>query len=121
MFSGRRAFRGDSSVETMNAILKEEPPELAGTGRNVPPGVDRIVRHALEKNPAMRFQTARDLAFDLESLSETSVPAVAAVPQAQRIWRYVFRPRARLARCRDAAYIAGRAARLPPFLRSAVS
>ena len=78
MFSGRRAFRGDSSVETMNAILKEEPPELAGTGRSVPPGIDRILRHALEKNPAMRFQSARDMGFDLESLSETSGTAATA-------------------------------------------
>ncbi|HVE65615.1 MAG TPA: hypothetical protein VNC59_03465, partial [Thermoanaerobaculia bacterium] len=117
MFSGRRAFRGDSSVETMNAILKEEPPELAGTGRNVPPGIDRIVRHALEKNPAMRFQTARDLAFDLESLSETSVPAVPAVAHRRtRIWRYVL-PAATLVvlAVATAAYIAGRAARTPSF------
>jgi WD40 repeat protein len=117
MFSGRRAFRGDSSVETMNAILKEEPPELTGTGRNVPPGVDRVIRHALEKNPAMRFQSARDLAFDLESLSETSAPAVAAVAHRRtRIWRYVL-PAATLVvlAAATAAYIAGRAARVPSF------
>ncbi|HVE66412.1 MAG TPA: serine/threonine-protein kinase, partial [Thermoanaerobaculia bacterium] len=79
MLSGRRAFQGDSSVETMNAILKEEPPELTGSGRNVPPGIDRVLRHCLEKNPALRFQSARDLAFDLESLSEPSA-AAAVVP-----------------------------------------
>ena len=72
MVSGKRAFKGDSSVETMNAILKEEPPELSETGLNVTPGLDRIIRHCLEKEPALRFQSARDLAFDLESLSTLS-------------------------------------------------
>jgi serine/threonine protein kinase len=50
MLSGRRAFRGDSSVETMNAILKEEPPELSVAESNIPPVIDLVVRHCLEKN-----------------------------------------------------------------------
>jgi serine/threonine protein kinase len=84
MLTGSRAFRGDSAVETMNAILKEEPPEAAQSGRNVPPVLDRIVRHCLEKNPAQRFQSVRDLAFDLESLSDTSSPATAIVQRSAR-------------------------------------
>jgi Tol biopolymer transport system component len=72
MFSGERAFKRDSAVETMSAILKEEPPELAETGKQVPPGLDRIVRHCLEKNPEERFQSARDISFDLGSLSNLS-------------------------------------------------
>ncbi len=72
MLSGRRAFRGDSHVETMNAILKEEPPELLESGRNVSPALDRIVRHCLEKNPESRFHSAGDVAFDLEALSTAS-------------------------------------------------
>jgi eukaryotic-like serine/threonine-protein kinase len=72
MLSGKRAFKGDTSVETMNAILKEDPPELNESGLHVPPGLDRIVRHSLEKEPGLRFQSARDLAFDLESLSSVS-------------------------------------------------
>jgi WD40 repeat protein len=80
MLTGARAFRGDSAVETMNAILKEEPPEPSESGRIVAPGLDRIVRHCLEKNPALRFQSARDLAFDLESLSEISSTATRALP-----------------------------------------
>ena len=72
MISGKRAFKGDTSVETMNAILKEDPPELSESGLNVTPGLDRIVRHCLEKEPGQRFQSARDLAFDLESLSSLS-------------------------------------------------
>jgi Tol biopolymer transport system component len=72
MISGKRAFKGDTSVETMNAILKEDLPELNESGLNVTPGLDRIVRHCLEKEPGQRFQSARDLAFDLESLSSLS-------------------------------------------------
>jgi serine/threonine protein kinase len=72
MVSGKRAFRGDTSVETMNAILKEEPPELSESGLSVLPGLERIVRHCMEKEPGLRFQSARDLAFDLENLSTLS-------------------------------------------------
>ncbi len=72
MLSGRRAFKGDSAVDTMSAILREEPPELSQTGRMLPPGLERIVRHCLEKSPDERFQSARDLAFDLQALSGDS-------------------------------------------------
>jgi len=72
MLSGKRAFHGDTSVETMSAILKQDPPELTETNRTVPPALERIVRHCLEKNPEERFQSAHDLAFDLESVTSTS-------------------------------------------------
>lgn len=83
MLSGRRAFRGDTSVETMSAILKEDPPELTETNRSVPPVMERIVRHCLEKNPEERFQSARDVAFNLQSLSG-STSQVAAIAPASR-------------------------------------
>jgi len=54
----------------MSAILKEEPAELLEAGRNVPPALERMVRHCVEKNPAQRFQSAGDLAFNLESLTD---------------------------------------------------
>jgi len=72
MLSGKRAFHGESSADTMSAILKEDPPDLTETNRNIPPALDRIVRHCLEKNPAERFQSARDVAFNLEALTEVS-------------------------------------------------
>jgi hypothetical protein len=75
MLSGRRAFRGASSVETMNAILKEDPPDLSQTNRNLPPALERIVSHCLEKSPDERFQSARDIAFDLEQVSGSSAHA----------------------------------------------
>src|SRR2546427_574195 len=69
MLSGRRAFRGDSMAETMSAILREAPPDLSETNKTVSPALERVVRHCLEKNPAERFHSARDLAFAIESLS----------------------------------------------------
>src|SRR5262244_339174 len=72
MLCGNRAFRRESGVETMNAILKEDPPELSQTNHNVAPALQRVVDHCLEKNPEERFQSARDLAFALEALSGSS-------------------------------------------------
>jgi hypothetical protein len=83
MLSGRRAFRGETSVETMSAILKEDPPELAETNRSVPPALERIVRHCLEKNPEERFQSARDVAFNLQSLSGSTSQVAAIAPVRQ--------------------------------------
>jgi serine/threonine protein kinase len=72
MLSGKRAFARQSAVETMNAILKEEPPDLEEAGGRISPGIARVVNHCLEKNPEQRFQSASDLAFALEALSGTS-------------------------------------------------
>jgi len=69
MLAGRRAFRGESAVETMTATLREEPPELPAS---VPSALDRIVRHCLEKKTEERFRSAHDLAFDLEALADVS-------------------------------------------------
>ena len=84
MISGKRAFHRESPVETMSAILKEEPPDLAETNRNVSPVLERIVRHCLEKSPSERFQSARDVAFNLEALtdvSSTSRSGAQAIPE----------------------------------------
>ncbi len=71
MLSGRRAFRGDSAADTISAILKEDPPELSETNKNINPGLDRVVRRCLEKSREERFHSASDLAFALEALSDT--------------------------------------------------
>ena len=78
MATGKKAFEGDSSVETMNAILKDEPPEVDLEKSKVAPGLERILRHCLEKNPADRFQSARDLGFSLSALSGTGATAALA-------------------------------------------
>jgi Tol biopolymer transport system component len=88
MVTGKRAFKGDSGVETMNAILKDDPPEIDAAQMKVSPGLERIVRHCLEKSPANRFQSARDLVFALGALSGTdSTAAVHSGPMPRkRLW-----------------------------------
>jgi serine/threonine protein kinase/Tol biopolymer transport system component len=61
MLAGRKAFSGGTSVETMNAILKQDPPPIG----QVSPAVEQVVRHCIEKQPEERFQSARDLGFQL--------------------------------------------------------
>jgi serine/threonine-protein kinase len=91
MLSGRRAFRRDSAVETMNAILKEEPPDISLAEGSIPPALALIVRRCLEKTPEERFQSARDLGFALESISaerreaapvavKPEIPSIAVLP-----------------------------------------
>jgi Tol biopolymer transport system component len=82
MLSGKRAFHGNTAADTMSAILKEEPTELSSTGRNLPPALGRIAHRCLEKDPGERFQSARDLAFNLELLSrdESGSGVAVAVP-----------------------------------------
>src|SRR2546429_1240933 len=80
MLSGKRAFRGESTADTITAILKEDPPELSTTGTQISAALDRVVRHCLEKNPEERFQSARDLAFGLDSVSGISGQSIAAIP-----------------------------------------
>jgi len=69
--TGQRAFQRENAAETMSAILRDDPLDPAEASRSgrLGPGLERIVRHCLEKNPDERFQSARDLAFDLEALS----------------------------------------------------
>jgi eukaryotic-like serine/threonine-protein kinase len=86
MVSRKRAFRGDSAVEVMNAILKHEPPELEAA---LPPSLDRIIHRCLEKKPEERFQSASDLAFALGSISETSEHKAQAPPPRRRYLRAI--------------------------------
>jgi Tol biopolymer transport system component len=78
MVTQKRAFTGDSAIETMNAILKSEPEEIDPSKIGGWPGIAPIVRHCMEKNPADRFQSARDLGFALAALSGTESRAAIA-------------------------------------------
>ena len=101
MLTGRRAFRGDTAIDTVTAILKEDPPDLSAAEPQVPPALARIVHRCLEKSPAARFQSTRDFAFALEGLSSQSertevsavgavLPAALARPSRERIaWTLV--------------------------------
>lgn len=72
MVSGRRAFGGQSATDVMAAILREDPPPLADSGKASSPDLDRVIERCLAKNPAQRFQSAGDLAFALRSLASAT-------------------------------------------------
>ena len=84
MASGKRAFRRETTAETMTAVLKEDPPELNDAGYPISPALDRIVRRCLEKTPDQRFQSSKDLSFALAALSGTDSSAA---------WRVTSLPR----------------------------
>jgi hypothetical protein len=81
MLTGHRAFKGDSAAETMHAILKSDPPDLLESNQSLPPELDRIVRHCLEKRPEQRFQSAYDVAFDLQALSASTGATISLAPR----------------------------------------
>ncbi|HEX7155490.1 MAG TPA: protein kinase [Thermoanaerobaculia bacterium] len=87
MLAAKPAFRGDSPIESLNAILKEEPKDLADVGVLVPAALERVIHHCLEKNPEERFQSARDLAFGLGSMSGLTSQSIPLVPRARRLGR----------------------------------
>jgi len=95
MLTGTRAFKGNSSVETMHAILKEDPPESLAAENKISPGTERVMRRCLEKAPEERFQSARDLAFALDGLSGSSgtdALAPSAQPERKRpFWKHDWR------------------------------
>jgi Tol biopolymer transport system component len=72
MLTGKRAFRGETEVDTITAVLREEPPQMTLIRQSIPPAFERIVCHCLEKEPENRFQSARDLAFALSTVSDAS-------------------------------------------------
>ena len=86
LLTGEKAFRKDTGSDTMAAILRDEPPEPADSGRELAPGLDYIVRHCLEKNRDHRFQSAREIVFALSEGSSLTFPSGV---------RFVERPRAR--------------------------
>jgi eukaryotic-like serine/threonine-protein kinase len=80
MLSGQRPFSGDSGVEVMNAILKEDPPELGESNKQINPQLTNILRRCLEKRPGQRFQSASDLGFALEAVSISSSSRLEMAP-----------------------------------------
>ncbi|HVH28601.1 MAG TPA: protein kinase, partial [Vicinamibacterales bacterium] len=87
LLSGRRAFARDTAPETLAAILNEDPPDLGAAAAAIPPALVRIVDRCLDKSPSRRFQTASDLAFALNGLSDASSASRAAPPRTHRIHR----------------------------------
>jgi serine/threonine protein kinase/Tol biopolymer transport system component len=78
MLTGKTAFECATSVETMSAILRADPPELPAS---VPAPLRQIVLHCLEKEPARRFQSAKDLAFNLHAYAGGYTSMIAPTAQ----------------------------------------
>ncbi|MGA9978917.1 MAG: protein kinase [Candidatus Sulfotelmatobacter sp.] len=83
MLAGKRAFQKPTSPETMTAILNEDPPSISQVTANLPPALQRVVHRCLEKNPEQRFQSASDLAFALDALSDSSGYSTSDVARAK--------------------------------------
>jgi serine/threonine protein kinase/Tol biopolymer transport system component len=83
LLTGQRAFRGETQVDTMTAVLLENPPQIHLDQANVPPSFQQIVGHCLEKEAENRFQSARDLAFALDTLANASGPVRLRLPRPQ--------------------------------------
>lgn len=81
MLSGTRAFRGETEVDTITAVLLEEPADSTFDQAAIPAGYRDIVKHALEKDPENRFQSAKDLAFALQTLSGSSSGRSLSIPK----------------------------------------
>jgi serine/threonine protein kinase len=90
MLTGKRAFQKPTSAETMSAILREDPPAISEIVPNLPFALQRVVHHCLEKDPEQRFQSASDLAFALEALSDSgSASAAGTAPTSvRRVYRW---------------------------------
>jgi eukaryotic-like serine/threonine-protein kinase len=90
MLSGKRAFRGETDVDTVTAVLKEDPVDITEIRPSVPEAFEPIVAHCLEKAPEDRFQSVRDLAFALTALSSVptsrTVQAMRAIRAHTRRW-----------------------------------
>jgi eukaryotic-like serine/threonine-protein kinase len=92
MLAGQRAFQKATSPETMTAILKEDPPGISQLVPATPPALQRVLHRCLEKNPEQRFQSASDLAFALEALSDSAASGAITGPGLEKgpaRWRWV--------------------------------
>jgi len=73
MATGERPFKGETSAELTASILRDEPRPLQEARPRLPRQLGRIIEHAIQKDPELRFQTARDLNNELEQLKQEFV------------------------------------------------
>jgi Tol biopolymer transport system component len=90
LLTGKRAFQKPSSPETMTAILNEDPADISQFAPNIPVVLQRIVQRSLEKKPGQRFQSAQDLGFALEAISDAPTQSI-PIPRASRKLRSLWR------------------------------
>ena len=116
MLSGRRAFRGETAMDAMMAIAREDPPALSSVKGDIPPELVRVVERCLEKSPSARFQSTRDLGFALDGTpSQSGRAAPLVVSSVRRLREAVAWSAAAL------AFLVAAAAWFVPYFRSAPS
>jgi hypothetical protein len=92
MVTGKRAFEGKSQASLIAGILEKQPPPMTELQPMTPPGLSRVVRTCLEKDPDDRFQTAHDLALHIEwieeggSIAGLPAPVIASRKRRERMW-----------------------------------
>ncbi|MBI1825172.1 MAG: protein kinase [Planctomycetes bacterium] len=90
MLTGEKAFQGETSADTMTAILRESPRSMRSTRRDVSPDLERVIERCLEKKPETRFQSSHDLAFTLRSiLADSGSRTFSAAPHRSRSGKLV--------------------------------
>jgi eukaryotic-like serine/threonine-protein kinase len=89
MLTAHRAFSGETEVDTMTAVLREEPPEANLEKMAIPSGYWDIIRHCLEKEPDNRFQSVKDLAFALQSVSGSAARRAATAKTRRKASRFL--------------------------------
>jgi len=119
MLAGRQAFGRETAAESMTAILKEDPPEIAASGSGPSPALQRIVQHCLEKKAGERFQSSRDIAFDLQALSGSTITSEPTAAVTRRRWRpwLVFGGAVAVAVTLSAVWLIGRSSRRSGVLK----
>jgi Tol biopolymer transport system component len=91
MITGEQPFRGVSAIETAYATVRDDPPTISELVPKAPLQLSRIVSRCLDKNPEQRFQTAGDLAFHLETITDLSSPGpVSFPPKARAKWPFAL-------------------------------
>jgi len=90
MLSGQRAFKKATAADTMSAILNEDASDISLLVPTAPPALHRIVRRCLEKNREQRFQSASDLAFALDALSDSGAAGALTPTTGEGRWPGIF-------------------------------
>ena len=86
LLTGERAFKGNTTVETLAAVLQNDPPLLRSGHLRVPPGVLSVLNRCLSKDKERRFAATRDLLLDLETAASEPVPITVQVHPGRARW-----------------------------------
>ena len=87
MLTGKPAFKALTDADTQAAILREQPAQLSASNVGIPPGLEQLVWHCLEKEPQQRFQSASDVAFSLQAVSGPNSSSSVGLPPPAPLFR----------------------------------